>query len=91
MGGKNTMAEKTIDDGMRSATPMGLADGKTRLGERYLVDHCPLDLVVTDAEGGKVLGRPWLVVEVDEDSRTIISCHLECEPTPAMRSRRQQS
>jgi hypothetical protein len=85
------MAEKMVDDGMPSAPAMGVAEGKLGLAECYLVDHCPLDLNVADAESGKALGRPWLVVEVDEDSRTIISCHLECEPTPAMRSRPQQS
>jgi hypothetical protein len=73
------MAEKMVDDAMRPASPMGLAAGKARLGERYLVDHCPLDLVVTDAEGGKVLGRPWLVAEADAES-SIVGCHFQYGP-----------
>jgi hypothetical protein len=70
------MAEKMVDDAMRPASPMGLAAGKARLGERYLADHCPLDLVVIDAENGKALDGPWLVVEVGEETNDV-GWHLE--------------
>lgn len=56
-----------------STGPMGQRDRRAR---RVLFDHCALELDVIDAERGKVLGRPRLVVEIDAE-RNVIGCHLD--------------
>jgi hypothetical protein len=52
---------------------MGQRDRRAR---RVLFDHCALELDVIDAERGKVLGRPRLVVDVDAHSR-ILGCTVD--------------
>src|SRR5690349_14767340 len=46
----------------------------------WLIDHHQLDLVVADSQTGKVLGRPWLTVVMDDYSRTICGLYLGMEP-----------
>lgn len=49
------------------------------------VDHTPLDIVLVSGETKKVLGRPWLSLAIDAESRAIIGFYLSFDP-PSYRS-----
>lgn len=53
----------------RSAT--GTVDAKM-INNRWEIDHTPLDVLLVDEETGKVIGRPWLTVVLDRESRMIM-------------------
>jgi putative transposase len=49
------------------------------------IDHTQLDVLLVGAESRKVLGKPWLTLAVDAESRDISGFYLSFEP-PSYRS-----
>lgn len=39
---------------------------------RWEIDHTPLDILLVDEQTGRVVGRPWLTVVIDRESRMIM-------------------
>jgi hypothetical protein len=50
------------------APAVALSDSQPRPLQSYMLDQCLLDLNVIEAEGGKVLDGPRLVVDADAES-----------------------
>ncbi len=44
--------------------------------ERAEIDHTPLDLFVVDDETGLPLGRPYLTVCIDDNTRSVLGAHV---------------
>lgn len=42
------------------------------LNNRWEIDHTPLDVLLVDDESGLVIGRPWLTVVIDRESRVVM-------------------
>jgi putative transposase len=57
----------------RTALPTQRA---TRNLERVELDHMLIDILLIDDRTGLVLGRPWLTVAIDCNSRLIVGLHL---------------
>lgn len=49
------------------------------------IDHTQLDVLLVGAESRKVLGKPWLTLAVDAESRDVSAFYLSFEP-PSYRS-----
>ncbi len=47
---------------------------------RAEVDHTKLDVIVVDDETGLPIGRPWLTLIVDADSRCVLGFHITIDP-----------
>ncbi len=44
--------------------------------DRVEIDHTRLNLIVVDPSTGMVIGRPWLSLAIDYDTRAILAFHL---------------
>lgn len=42
------------------------------LNNRWEIDHTPLDVLLVDDDTGLVIGRPWLTVVIDRESRVVM-------------------
>jgi putative transposase len=51
--------------------------------ERIELDHCLLDLLLADDKTGMALGRPWLTIAIDCNSRMVVGFHLSFDPPSA--------
>jgi putative transposase len=49
------------------------------------IDHTPLDIVLISGETQELLGRPWLSLAIDAQSRAIVGFYLSFDP-PSYRS-----
>jgi putative transposase len=49
------------------------------------IDHTPLDIVLISGDTGELLGRPWLSLAIDAESRSIVGFYLSFE-SPSYRS-----
>jgi putative transposase len=49
------------------------------------IDHTPLDIVLVSGDSKKLLGRPWLSLAIDAESRAIVGFYLSFDP-PSYRS-----
>lgn len=61
----------------RSVLAYRLTEAPLECGE---IDHTRMDFFVVDEETGMPLGRPWLTVLIDNDTRCILGYHLSFEP-----------
>lgn len=59
----------------RNRTALATLRPKRNL-ERVELDHMLLDIILVDDRTGLVLGRPWLTVAIDCNSRLIVGLHL---------------
>jgi putative transposase len=44
------------------------------------MDHTPVDLIVVDEAGRRPVGRPWLTLAVDVDSRIVAGFLISLDP-----------
>lgn len=50
---------------------------KTRaILERIEIDHTPLDIIIIDLVTGLALGRPWITLAIDHNSRMIVGFYI---------------
>lgn len=50
---------------------IGMVNAKN-INSRWEIDHTPLDVLVIDEETGEVIGRPWLTIVIDRESRMVM-------------------
>lgn len=50
---------------------IGMVNAK-KLNNRWEIDHTPLDVLLVDEDTGLVIGRPWLTVVIDRESRVVM-------------------
>lgn len=65
----------TAEANNRNRTALATLRPKRNL-ERVELDHMLLDIILVDDRTGLVLGRPWLTVAIDCNSRLIVGLHL---------------
>tara|TARA_R110001599_G_scaffold64023_3_gene179193 strand:+ start:848055 stop:850091 length:2037 start_codon:yes stop_codon:yes gene_type:complete len=63
----------------RYETVQGFARGERPL-DRVEIDHTVIDLTVVDGRSGLPLGRPYLTLAIDDDTRCILGYYLSFEP-----------
>lgn len=63
----------------RYETVQGFSRGERPL-DRVEIDHTVIDLTVVDGRSGLPLGRPYLTIAIDDDTRCILGYYLSFEP-----------
>jgi putative transposase len=66
----------------RNRTGLSARPAKFNL-ERVEIDHCRLDVLLVDDRTGLPLGRPWLTIAIDCNSRMVVGYHLSFDAPSA--------
>jgi putative transposase len=64
---------------LKFKTVLGHSTGEYPL-QRVEIDHTPINLIVIDQDSALPLGRPWLTIALDTNTRCILGYYLSFEP-----------